>query len=84
MGGLGRDAADGKPLPADAMPASLLLPMGRFGPAFLAYENFQIYLKWNQSLNYCITAAHLATRLAGAPPFSRGSAAGAGVGRSSR
>ena len=42
------------------MPASLLLPMGRYGPAFLAYENFQVYLKWNQSLNYCITAAHLA------------------------
>ena len=28
--------ADGRPLPADAMPASLLLPMGRHGPAFLA------------------------------------------------
>ena len=58
---------DGKPLPADDMPASLLLPMGRFGPAFLAYPNFQVYLKWNQSLNYAITAAHLAARLAGAP-----------------
>ncbi len=56
------------------LPASLLLPMGRFGPAFLAYENFQIYLKWNQSLNYCITAAHLAARLGGAPPFGRGNA----------
>jgi len=40
----------------------------------LGYENFQIYPKWNQSLSYCITAAHLAMRLAGAPPFSRGSA----------
>ena len=54
-------------------PASLLLPMGRYGPAFLAYANFQVYLKWNQSLNYCVTAAYLATRLAGAPPMSRGS-----------
>jgi lytic murein transglycosylase len=62
---------DGRPITADAMPASLLLPMGRLGPAFLAYENFQIYLKWNQSLNYAITAAHLATRLAGAPAFRR-------------
>ena len=68
----GVTAIDGKALPADDMPASLLLPMGRFGPAFLAYENFQVYIKWNQSLNYCITAAHLATRLAGAPAFSRG------------
>jgi lytic murein transglycosylase len=65
--------ADGRPLPADAMPASLLLPMGRYGPAFLAYPNFQIYLQWNQSLNYCITVAYLATRLAGAPLMSRGS-----------
>lgn len=65
--------ADGRPLPGDNLPASLVLPMGRFGPAFLAYPNFQAYLKWNQSLNYCLTAAHLAARLGGAPPFSRGS-----------
>lgn len=62
---------DGRPLPADAMPASLLLPMGRRGPAFLAYENFQVYLKWNQSLNYALTAAHLAARLGGAPAARR-------------
>jgi lytic murein transglycosylase len=64
--------ADGKPLPADNLPASLLLPMGRFGPAFLAYPNFQVYLKWNQSLNYSLTAAYLATRLEGAPAMHRG------------
>ena len=72
--GWGVTSADGKALPADGLPASLILPMGRFGPAFLAYENFQIYIKWNQSLNYCITAAHLAARLSGAPAFSRGRA----------
>jgi lytic murein transglycosylase len=66
--------ASGQPLPADAVPASLVLPMGRFGPAFLAHENFQVYLKWNQSLNYALTAAHLAARLAGAPPMRRASA----------
>ncbi|MFX9818455.1 peptidoglycan-binding protein, partial [Acinetobacter baumannii] len=38
----------------------------------LAYPNFQIYPKWNGSLNYCITAAHLATRLEGAPAFNKG------------
>jgi lytic murein transglycosylase len=72
--GWGVTSADGKPLPADGLPASLVLPMGRFGPAFLAYDNFQIYIKWNQSLNYCLTAAHLAARLSGAPPFGRGNA----------
>ena len=66
--------ADGRPLPADDLPASLLLPMGRFGPAFLAYDNFRIYLQWNNALVYSTTAAYLATRIAGAPPLHRGSA----------
>ncbi len=54
------------------LPASLLLPMGRNGPAFLAFHNFKVYLEWNQSLVYCTTAAYLATRIDGAPPVSRG------------
>ncbi len=58
-------------MPQDDMPASLLLPMGRFLPAFLAYENFQVYLKWNQAVVYSTTAAYFATRLAGAPPVHR-------------
>jgi peptidoglycan hydrolase-like protein with peptidoglycan-binding domain len=51
----------------------VVLPLGRFGPSFLAYDNFQAYLKWNQSLNYSLTAAYYATRLDGAPPMHRGS-----------
>ena len=66
--------ADGKPLPKDQLPGSVVLPLGRFGPAFLAYDNFQAYLKWNQSLNYSLTAGYYATRLDGAPPMHRGSA----------
>ena len=65
--------ADGKPLQADNMPASIVLPVGRFGPAFLAYDNFQAYLKWNQSLNYSLTAAYYSTRIDGAPPMNKGS-----------
>jgi lytic murein transglycosylase len=67
----GVEAASGS-LPADGMPASLHLPMGRNGPAFLAYPNFRAYLKWNQSMVYSTTAAYYATRLAGAPPVGRG------------
>jgi lytic murein transglycosylase len=63
--------ADGSALPNDSMPASLLLPMGRYGPAFLAYENFNVYLQWNQSLSYAITAAWLATRIDGAPVMQK-------------
>ena len=64
----------GKALPVieGDLKASLLLPMGRHGPVFLAYENFDVYLKWNQSLNYAITAAYLATRIDGAPPMNKG------------
>jgi hypothetical protein len=64
--------ADGKALPSDNLPASLLLPMGRLGPAFLVYQNFQVYLQWNNSLIYSTTAAYLATRIAGAAPLRRG------------
>jgi lytic murein transglycosylase len=59
-------------LPADSLPASLLLPMGRFGPAFLAYPNFKAFLGWNSAMVYSTTVAYYATRLAGAPPVSRG------------
>lgn len=58
--------ADGKPLTADGLQASLLALMGRDGPLFLAYPNFRVYLEWNQSLNYATTVAYLATRYAGA------------------
>ena len=64
-------AASGQ-LPADNLPASLIIPMGRNGPAFLAYPNFRVYLEWNQSLIYATTAAYYATRLAGAPRVSPG------------
>jgi peptidoglycan hydrolase-like protein with peptidoglycan-binding domain len=54
------------------LPASLLLPMGRLGPAFLAYPNFDAFREWNASLVYATTAAYLATRLAGAPRVNPG------------
>jgi lytic murein transglycosylase len=59
-------------LPSDGMKASLLLPMGRKGPAFLAYDNFQALLGWNSSMVYVTTVAYFATRLAGEPPVNRG------------
>ena len=50
--------------------ATLLLPQGRKGPAFLAFKNFEVYLKWNNSFIYTVTAAHLAKRLAGAKKYT--------------
>lgn len=64
--------ADGGAFPQGDLKAALMLPMGRFGPAFLAYSNFKIYLEWNQSLVYATTVAYYGSRLAGAAPVSRG------------
>ena len=55
-----------------ALTAAVLLPMGKDGPAFLAYPNFDVYLEWNQSLTYATTAAYFATRIAGAPVYDAG------------
>jgi lytic murein transglycosylase len=60
---------DGSPLADNGQTAGLALPMGRKGPAFLTYDNFEVYLKWNQSFTYALTAAVLATRLDGAQPY---------------
>lgn len=68
---LGVTYPDGRPLPNDKLEASVLLPMGRNGPAFLAYANFAAYTEWNNSLIYSTTAGYLATRIAGAPPMRR-------------
>jgi hypothetical protein len=54
------------------LPASVLLPQGRKGPAFLAYPNFKVLFDWNQSLVYVTTSAYFATRLDGAPVFDPG------------
>jgi lytic murein transglycosylase len=55
-----------------ALPAALVLPQGRKGPAFITYPNFSIYLSWNQSFIYTTSAAYFATRLSGAPPYAKG------------
>lgn len=65
---------DGTPLVDNGLTAGLALPMGRKGPAFLAYDNFDVYLQWNQSFTYALTAAVLATRFAGAAPYDPRSA----------
>lgn len=64
---------DGSPLQGGGE-AALLLPLGRNGPAFLAYPNFKVFLAWNESSVYALTAAYFATRLAGAPPLRAGNA----------
>lgn len=54
--------------------ASILLPVGRNGPAFLAYPNFHVYFEWNKSMVYVTTAAYFGTRIMGAAPYNAGNA----------
>jgi lytic murein transglycosylase len=57
---------------ASGLPGAILLPMGRKGPAFIAYPNFRVYFEWNKSFVYVTTAAYFATRLEGASPYDPG------------
>ncbi len=54
------------------LPASLILPQGHKGPAFLAYPNFDVYFEWNQSFVYVLTAAYFGTRLEGGQIYNAG------------
>ena len=66
---LGVRRSDGGPLPASELLASLLVPAGASGPAFMAYENFDVIMRWNRSESYAISVGHLADRIAGAGPL---------------
>ncbi|GHG85885.1 lytic murein transglycosylase [Pseudodonghicola xiamenensis] len=54
------------------LPASIILPQGRKGPAFIAYPNFNVYFEWNQSFTYVLTAAYFANRLEGSAIYDAG------------
>lgn len=54
------------------LPASLLLPQGRKGPAFLVYPNYKVLFEWNKSFVYVTTAAYFASRIQGAGPYDAG------------
>lgn len=58
--------AFGNLLPAEDIAAGLVVPAGHEGPAFLAYDNFNVIMGWNRSEFYAIAVGHLADRIAGA------------------
>ena len=57
---------------AGGLKGSVLLPMGRKGPAFMVYPNFRVLFEWNKSFVYVTSAGYFATRLEGAPKFDLG------------
>jgi membrane-bound lytic murein transglycosylase B len=42
-----------------------VLPQGWQGPAFMVFDNFDVVMDWNRSLNYALAVAQLAQQLAG-------------------
>ena len=62
---LGVLRANGNRLPNSNMKASLIVPMGHRGPAFLVYRNFDVIMDWNHSLLYALSVGYLADRING-------------------
>ena len=57
----------GGALPEDG-PASILIPAGAGGPAFMVFRNFTVITRYNNAENYVIGVGHLSDRLRGGPP----------------
>lgn len=72
---LGIARVGSKPFPAAELKAEgfLMLPAGRFGPAFLVTPNFYVLKEYNTSDLYALFIGHAADRIAGAagPGFSQ-------------
>ncbi len=62
---LGVLRGNGSRLPKSNFKASLIVPMGHRGPAFLVYRNFDTILGWNRSILYALSVAYLSDRLNG-------------------
>ncbi|WP_375464471.1 lytic murein transglycosylase [uncultured Methylobacterium sp.] len=61
--------ADGAALPGTGS-ASVFLPGGIGGPAFLITDNFEVIRGYNTSDSYALAVGHLADRLGGGPPLT--------------
>ena len=61
---------DRKPSAAElAEPASLLLPEGTYGPAFLTLKNYYVIKEYNFSDLYVLFVGHLSDRISDPRPF---------------
>jgi membrane-bound lytic murein transglycosylase B len=57
---LGVRRVNGRDLPRRNLQASLILPDGRDGPAYLVYGNFRALLRWNRSSSFAVAVGTLA------------------------
>lgn len=66
---LGVIAANGGALPQTSARASIIIPAGARGPAFIVFDNFRAVLKYNNAVSYALAVCTLADRLTGRPPI---------------
>ncbi len=59
---LGVRRSDGHALPGRDLQASLILPDGRSGPAYLVYRNFHALRRWNRSNSFAVAVGTLSDR----------------------
>ncbi|MDH3454572.1 MAG: lytic murein transglycosylase [Desulfuromonadales bacterium] len=57
---LGVRRSNGRALPRRELQASLIVPDGRAGPAYLVYDNFRALRKWNRSNAFAVAVGTLA------------------------
>lgn len=62
---LGVRKADGSDLPGRDLDASIVLPDGPDGPAFMIYDNYRAILRWNRSHYFATSVGLLSDRIAG-------------------
>ena len=61
----------GASIPVADMRASVVIPAGAGGPAFLTYDNFRVTRVYNTPIFYALTVGHLADRFSGGPAIQR-------------
>ena len=57
---LGVRSVDAGPLASRESEASLVMPDGATGPAFLVYDNFRVIMRWNKSTYFAASVGYLA------------------------
>ncbi len=60
---IGVTKANGQPLGEGDLSSYIVVPAGYTGPAFIAYPNFRVIMRWNNSEFYAIAVGHLADRI---------------------
>jgi membrane-bound lytic murein transglycosylase B len=61
---IGIRKSNGLDLPLSPMKASVVLPDGTGGPAYLVYDNYRVIMKWNRSTYFATSVGLLADALA--------------------